>query len=440
MTSPSRDVAREPTKEASVPVPLLAVVLLLFASSALRFRGMFLDPMFWAEDGTFFFREAWKWGLPRSSFRSTARITDASAGRFRGLVPPDVLGALLYAVAAGLLSSFGLDLFSRAGYRWLVPDDRLRVLVCWLFSLAPGTYETYFALSPGELRCSAGSLLAARARRAGPVADGYPASASGVVPVVLPGQGLVLAAPLIAYLFWLTRNRNYLLLPRHARRSRSAESRRMENEYRPGFSARPRPAGNHLLREPGGSPGLPLLVPYGFTRPCARWERPFLVGVAGLDRGLSVGGLQGTRRDAEGVACPRLAVLCAMAISRSLRWRGTTALSAFTRAQMTLGGRHGLVPAVLALLLLWQWLARPGGTALVGSRQPYSWPGRRSASFTNPTTSRRTRRCAARGVAGPGRDDRRGLPCAASRHPPGSCRDSQDPLPSGLVPTGGSRG
>jgi hypothetical protein len=31
-----------------------------------------------------------------------------------------------------------------------------------------------------------------------------------------------------------------------------------------------------------------------------------------------------------------------------------------SRAQMTLGGRQGLVPAVLALLLLWLWLARPG--------------------------------------------------------------------------------
>jgi len=34
-------------------VPLLAVVLLLFASAALRFGGTFLDPSFWAEECTF---------------------------------------------------------------------------------------------------------------------------------------------------------------------------------------------------------------------------------------------------------------------------------------------------------------------------------------------------------------------------------------------------
>ena len=125
---------------------------------------------------------------------------------------PTYWAPFLYAVAAGLLSSLSLSLFSRAGYRWLVPDDRLRVLVCWLFSLAPGTYECFFALTPGTYAvfCALFLLLLER--------DGQGRWQMGIARALLVsflwftlGQGLVLA-PLIAYLFWLTRNRNYLLL------------------------------------------------------------------------------------------------------------------------------------------------------------------------------------------------------------------------------------
>ena len=62
--------APEPTKTASVPVPLTAVVLLLFVSAALRFRGVFLDPTFWGEDGTFATGESSNGKLPKLSCRT----------------------------------------------------------------------------------------------------------------------------------------------------------------------------------------------------------------------------------------------------------------------------------------------------------------------------------------------------------------------------------
>jgi len=141
-------------------VPLLAVVLLLFASSALRFRGIFLDPSFWGEDGTFFFRESVEVGpyailLPvYGTYLTIPRLVAFLVSFF-----PTYWAPFSYALAAGLLSSLGLSLFSRAGYRWLVPDDRLRVLMCWLFSLVPGTYECYFALTPGIYTVFCGLFL-----------------------------------------------------------------------------------------------------------------------------------------------------------------------------------------------------------------------------------------------------------------------------------------
>jgi hypothetical protein len=87
---------------------------------------------------------------------------------------------------------------------------------------------------------------------------------------------------------------------------------------------------------------------------------PFLLGSLALIGGYLWAAFKARWRDAEGSRVLGIAVLSAMAIYPLTALARNYAVVAFSREQMTLGGRHGLVPAVLALLLLWQWLARPG--------------------------------------------------------------------------------
>src|SRR3989442_9659659 len=57
----------------------------------------------------------------------------APADRALVIFPSRGLGARPLCPGAGLVSSACLALFARPGSRWLVPDDRVRVLLCWLF-------------------------------------------------------------------------------------------------------------------------------------------------------------------------------------------------------------------------------------------------------------------------------------------------------------------
>jgi hypothetical protein len=361
MTEPSRGAAREPGHEVRGAVPLPAVVLLLFASSALRFPGVFLHPSFWAEDCTVFFRESVEVGLPAilspvyGSYLTLPRIV-----AFLISFLPTYWAPFLYALAAGLLSSLSLSLFSRAGYRWLVPSDRVRILMCWLFSLAPGTYECYFALAPGSYTvfCALFLLLLERDERG--------RWQMGIARALLVsflwfslGQGLVLA-PLAAYLFWLTRNRNYLLLL-VTLAAAVGLNLMAENVYRPDQPPGPALLAVIYFANLAIRLGFISLLPH-------RWHDAVRTMPSGLFVIVSVvligvylwAAFRARRRDAEGVSVLVLGVLCVMAtypLNALARNYGVTTL---TRATATLGGRAGLVPAVLALLLLWQLLARPG--------------------------------------------------------------------------------
>ena len=361
--SASRNAARESGPEVwvPVPVPLPGVVLLLFATSALRFRGTFLDPTFWAEDCTFFFRNSVEIGpsaILAPLYGSHHLLPRLVA--FLASCLPTYWAPALYAIAAGLLSSLSLGLFSRAGFRWLVPDDRLRVLVCWLFSLAPGTYESYFALCTVNyaLFCGLFFLLLER--------DGEGRWQMGGRRALLVaflwfsvGQGLVLAAP-IAYLFWLTRNPNYLLCLA-ALAGATLLNATAENVYRPD------------LRPSAGLLGLlyfeNLAIRLGFIPLLPnRWHdlvrqmgsAPFLLSSVALIGSYLWAAFRARRRDGEGARVLALVVLSAMAIYPITALARNYGVAALTRSQITLGGRAALVPAVLALLLLWQLLARPG--------------------------------------------------------------------------------
>jgi hypothetical protein len=361
MTSPASGVTPAPTREASIPVPLWAVVLLLFASSALRFRGTFLDPMFWAEDGTFFFRDSIEVGAPAILFPLYG--SHHLLPRLIAFVVsylPIYWAPALYAAAAGLLSSFGLAVFSRAGFRWLVPNDGLRVLVCWLFSLVPGTYETYFALCGMNYSLFCGLLFLLLERDAqGRWQMGFRRTLLVSFLWFSVGQGPVLAAP-IAYLFWLTRNRNYLacLVSLAGAILFNAST---ENEYRPESTPGPGLLAILYFENVAVRLGFLSVLPYRFHDGVRKMAgAPFLLGSLALIGGYLWAAFKARWRDAEGSRVLGIAVLSAMAIYPLTALARNYAVVAFSREQMTLGGRHGLVPAVLALLLLWQWLARPG--------------------------------------------------------------------------------
>jgi hypothetical protein len=70
------------------------------------------------------------------------------------------------------------------------------------------------------------------------------------------------------------------------------------------------------------------------------------------------------RRDPEGARVLAAVVLSAMAVYPLGALARHYGVVAFSRAQATFGGRFGWIPAVLALLLLWQWLAQPRRTRL----------------------------------------------------------------------------
>jgi hypothetical protein len=359
MTTPSRGAA--PEAEVPVPVPLLAVVLLLFASSALRFPGTFRDPTFWAEDCTFFYRNSVEMGPSAilaplyGSYHLLPRLLAFVIACF-----PTYWAPVLYAVAAGLLSSLSLSLFSRAGFRWLVPDDRLRVLVCWLFSLVPGTYESYFALCTVNYAMFCGLFFLLLER------DGQRKWQMGLGRSLLVaflwfsvGQGLVLAVP-IAYLFWLTRNRNYLLCLA-ALAGATLLNATAENVYRPDVAPRPGLLALIYLENLVFRLGYIPLVPYRWHDAVRKMgDAPFLLSSVALIGSYLWAALRARRRDAEGARVLVVAVLSAMAIYPLTALARNYGIAALTRAQVTLGGRAGLVPAVLALLLVWQLLAHPG--------------------------------------------------------------------------------
>jgi hypothetical protein len=342
-------------------VPLLGVIIMLFASSALRFRGIILDPTFWAEDGTAFFRNSIEWGA--ASILAPLYGSHHLLPRLVAFVIswlPIYWAPILYKVAAGLLSSFGLAVFSRAGFRWLLPNDGLRVLVCWLFSLAPGTYETYFTLCGMNYSLFCGLLFLLLER------DAHGRWQMGLGRTLLMsflwfsvGQGLVLAAP-IAYLFWLTRNGNYLVCLVSLAGATLLNSS-AGNEYRPGSTPGPGVLAVLYLENVAVRLGFLSVLPYRFHDAVRKMGSvSFLLSSLALIGGYLWAAVRARWRDAEGSRVLGIAVLSAMAIYPLTALARNYGLAAFTRAQITLGGRAGLVPAVLALVLLWQWLARPG--------------------------------------------------------------------------------
>lgn len=185
---------------------------LIFVVSAARLPGTFLFPAFWAEDGTSFFRDSIEIGVSTlwtpivGMYMSLQRIAALLA-----LLFPVQWAPMVYALSAGAVSSLSLTVFSRRGLRWLVPQDWLRVVMCLLFSLVPGTNECLFALCTQTYILFVGVLLLLMERNGtGGWLMGWRRTLLLSFLWFSVGQSVVLA-PLLVYLLWRTRNRNYLV-------------------------------------------------------------------------------------------------------------------------------------------------------------------------------------------------------------------------------------
>jgi hypothetical protein len=344
-------------------VPYPAVALLLLASTALRLPYTFRYPSFWAEDATVLFRQGVETGaaallLPLyGSYHALPRLIVLISSLL-----PVAWAPALYALGAGLVSSACLALFARPGFRWLVPDDRVRLLMCWLFSLAPGTNEGFFALCTLNYAVFCGLLFLLLER------DEHGRWRMGLGRALLvsflwlsAGQGVVLALPL-AVLFWQTRNRAYLLCLATLGLS-AALNLTAENSYRPTEIAGPRALVLVYLDNLGLRLAfVPLVGQRWIRRVYAMSDLVFYALSAALLGGYLYAVGRKRDPDAEGKRVLLATVLATMATFPLTVLVRDYALAILRRQHFHMGGRISLVPSTLALLLLWLWLARPAAS------------------------------------------------------------------------------
>jgi hypothetical protein len=364
--TPPREAPLDLGAGAAAPaIPLARVVLLLFVSTAFRLPATFRYPSFWAEDGTVFFKQSVEIGpaaLLRSfdgSYHTVPRLIVLSSSFL-----PVAWAPALYALGAGLVSSACLALFARPGFRWLVPDDRVRVLLCWLFSLVPGTNESFFALCTLNYAVfCATAFLALERDEAGQWRMGLGRALLVSFLWFSIGQGLVLAPPL-ACLFWLTRNRNYLIclgtLGLSVLLNLAAENARRPDHLAGAANLALVYLDNFFVR----LAFIPVVGHRWISRVLAMPDSLFLFLSAVLLAGYSYAVARRRALDAEGARLLTVTVLSAMAVFPLIVLVRSYGLGFLRRPTFHLGGRIALVPSVLALLLLWLWLARPARSGL----------------------------------------------------------------------------
>jgi len=375
-TAEPRGGPLETRPRTGAPVPYAGVVLLLFASTALRLPATFLYPSFWAEDLTVFFREGVEIGPAAflrpmyGSYHALPRLSVLLASLL-----PVAWAPAVYALCAGLVSSASLALFSRPGFRWLVPQDRVRALVCWLFSLVPGTNEGFFALCTSNYAvfCGAMFLLLERGE-AGRWRMGLPRALLVSFLWFSLGQGVVLALPL-ACLFGITRNRSYLVCLGSLGVS-LALNLAAENSYRPEELPGPVPLALVYLENLFVRLGFVPLLPHRWIGAVRRMPDLLFFPLSALLLAGYVGALARRRVfDAEGARVLAVTVLSAMAIFPLTALARSYGLPMLRRPEVYLGGRAALVPSVVALVLLWSWLARParGGRGRAAAAALLAW-------------------------------------------------------------------
>jgi hypothetical protein len=340
---------------------MLCVSAAIFLLNALRLPGTFLYPSFWAEDGHEFFRQSLELG--------SQAIFEPIAGMYLTLPRLIAWGATflpvqwapaVYAAGAGVVSSCSLALFSRDGFRWLLPSDRARAAACLLFALAPGADESSFALCTVMYALLAGLFFLLLERDASGVWQmGWRRAILVSFLWLTVGHGILLA-PLLLYLLVRTRNPRYVLCLAALAVAVWLNST-VPNIHLP--SVRPPLtallqvfADNVLVR----LVYIPLLGGRAMNRLFALGEGTFLLLSLPVVAAVVVVLRRLAAVDAEGRRGLALAVLCVMSAFPLTTLTRNYGLVVLRRTpQMDIHQRYALVPAVVALLVVWTALARP---------------------------------------------------------------------------------
>jgi hypothetical protein len=192
--------------EAAVTIwPCLLVALIIFV----RDPTPLLRAEFWAEDGPEFFVTALAQGI-RSLWTPVygyhfliSRMIAYAATWF-----PVVWTPYIYAWSCLAINAFATSYFSRDGFSWLIAPRSIRIFTCAVLAVGPGTAEAFSSLCnlPSPLTFLGLLMLLEK-----PFAPSLKRMAALVVFFFSAGQ-MFLLVPLIVSLFWITRDRRYLVL------------------------------------------------------------------------------------------------------------------------------------------------------------------------------------------------------------------------------------
>jgi hypothetical protein len=185
--------------------PCLLVAVIIFV----RDPTPLLRAEFWAEDGPEFFATALTHGIqslwtPVYGYHFLASRIIAYTATWL----PVVWSPYVYAWSCLATSAVTTAYFSRDGFSWLIPSRWMRILTCTVLAVGPGTTEVFSSLCnlPAPL-----TLLGILMLLEKPFAVSGRKTAALILLFLSAGQ-LFLMTPLIASLFWITRNRRYLVL------------------------------------------------------------------------------------------------------------------------------------------------------------------------------------------------------------------------------------
>jgi hypothetical protein len=196
----------ERLRETAVGVwPALLVAVIVFV----RDPTPLLRAEFWAEDGPEFFAAALTHGIqslwtPVYGYHFLASRMIAYTATWL----PVVWTPYIYAWSCLAMSAVTAAYFSRDGFSWLIPSRWMRILTCTVLAVGPGTSEVFSSLCnlPSPLTLLGLLMLLEK-----------PFAVSGrkmvaLIMLFLSAGQMFLLMPLIASLFWITRNHRYLVL------------------------------------------------------------------------------------------------------------------------------------------------------------------------------------------------------------------------------------
>lgn len=170
MPTEQRPAERAPAVTETVPAtpprqilspPFLLVVALLFLLLLLRKPDTLLNPQFWAEDGSIFFKDQLLVGLFHSLFHEymgylhfVPRLVAGFASWF-----PVRHAPFLYNLWATTLAALALSLFALPAYRFLIRQDYLRIAICAISAGVFSAPEIIGTITNIQWYLSIGALL-----------------------------------------------------------------------------------------------------------------------------------------------------------------------------------------------------------------------------------------------------------------------------------------